>query len=95
MTYREKSPAAKADDRVSASRRQFFVAAACGTVAALLWPAAPALAKASKAAVDYRDKPNGNQQCSKCRFFEAPHSCKLVEGEISPNGWCHFFAPKG
>ena len=31
--------------------------------------------------------PNG-KKCSACKFFEHPHSCKVVEGNIDPNGWC-------
>ena len=94
MSYRRKRPEVGPDGRVRRSRRQFFVAAACGTVAALLWPAPPASAKTSKAAAKYQDKPNGKQHCAICRFFEKPHSCRLVEGEISPEGWCRFFGPK-
>jgi hypothetical protein len=26
-----------------------------------------------------------------CTLFEPPKSCKVVEGEISPNGWCKAF----
>lgn len=31
--------------------------------------------------------PHG-QKCSGCRFFKKPHSCSIVHGTISPNGWC-------
>jgi hypothetical protein len=44
--------------------------------------------KASKEALKYQDKPNGDQKCSNCMQFEPPGSCKLVEGAISPNGYC-------
>jgi hypothetical protein len=27
-----------------------------------------------------------------CTFFEAPKSCKVVEGDISRDGWCKVFA---
>ena len=36
----------------------------------------------------YQDKPNGDQKCSTCMQFEPPGSCKVVEGAISPNGYC-------
>ena len=94
MTSRKKAPEVEPDNCVRRSRRQFFVAAACGTAAALLWRAPAALAKSSKAAAQYQDKPNGKQHCAICRFFEKPHSCRLVEGEISPDGWCRFYGPK-
>ena len=44
--------------------------------------------KASKAAMKYQDRPNGEQMCSNCLQFVAPGSCKVVEGAISPNGHC-------
>jgi hypothetical protein len=50
--------------------------------------------KVSKAQSKYQDKPNGKQQCTLCNNFVAPNSCNLVEGKISPNGWCSLFTPK-
>lgn len=47
-----------------------------------------ALDRLTKQAVDYQDTPMGIQMCSNCSLFEQPSSCKLVEGDISPNGWC-------
>ena len=47
-----------------------------------------AQAKASKAALKYQDHPNGEQMCSNCLQFVPPGSCKVVEGTISPNGYC-------
>ena len=44
--------------------------------------------KASKAAMKYQDKPNGSMKCSNCLQFEPPASCKVVEGTISPEGYC-------
>lgn len=57
-------------------------------------------AKASKEAMQYRDKPNGQQKCSNCMQFipgktaEARGECKVVEGSISPEGWCIAYAPE-
>lgn len=57
-------------------------------------------AKGSKSQFKYQDKPNGKQKCSGCSLFEpgktatANGSCKVVEGAISPNGWCTAFSPK-
>jgi hypothetical protein len=42
----------------------------------------------------YQDHPNKDQHCALCRYFQPPHSCQLVAGTISPNGWCSFFAKK-
>ena len=56
-------------------------------------------AKGSKSQFKYQDKPNGNQKCSECSLFvkgtsAANGSCKVVEGSISPNGWCTAYSPK-
>lgn len=50
--------------------------------------AALAQQKASKAAMKYQDKPNGDQKCSSCLQFEPPSSCKVVEGPVKPEGYC-------
>jgi hypothetical protein len=53
-------------------------------------PAAPA--KVSQASVQYQTQPKGDQKCANCIHFEGSNSCKLVEGEISPEGWCLLWA---
>ncbi len=50
--------------------------------------------KASKQAMKYQDKPNGDQRCGNCMQFVAPNQCKVVEGTISPNGYCIAWAKK-
>ena len=40
----------------------------------------------------YQDTPNGIYSCGLCTPFERPNSCKVVEGEISRDGWCKAFA---
>ena len=47
-----------------------------------------------KAPAQYQDHPKGDQHCSRCINFVAPSSCRIVEGEISPDGWCQFFAAR-
>jgi hypothetical protein len=47
--------------------------------------------KLTQAAARYQDHPKGNQSCAACPYFELPKGCILVEGEISPNGWCPIF----
>lgn len=49
--------------------------------------------KESKPDAGYRDRPNGNQQCRGCSHFRSGQ-CEIVEGKISPNGWCRHFARK-
>lgn len=55
--------------------------------------------KASQASVHYQSTPNGGKQCSGCKFFIAGSgssggTCQLVEGSISPNGYCDSFSAK-
>jgi hypothetical protein len=73
-------------------------------------------AKASKAAVHYRDYPKGMQMCHMCKFYIAgggrrsrmggmcmgggsmmgmmgAGACQVVEGRISPMGWCDLYTP--
>jgi hypothetical protein len=56
--------------------------------------AAPAeTAKVSQASVQYQSQPKGEQKCDGCLHFIAePNTCKLVEGQISPDGWCALWA---
>ena len=54
---------------------------------------APAAAKVPQASVQYQTEPKGDQQCSGCiHFIAESNTCKLVEGQISPNGWCTLWA---
>jgi High potential iron-sulfur protein len=61
---------------------------------------AHAQAKASKQAMKYQDKPNNGQQCDTCLQFvpganaKANGTCKVVEGPISPSGWCMAYVKK-
>lgn len=57
-------------------------------------------AKGAKAQFKYQDTPNNGHKCSQCTFFvaasdsKAPGTCKIVDGSISPNGWCTAFSAK-
>lgn len=55
---------------------------------------AAAQAKASQTAVGYQNTPKGAQQCDNCTQFAAPSSCKVVEGDIAPAGWCKMYVKK-
>jgi hypothetical protein len=41
---------------------------------------------------EYQDGPSGIYSCAVCTLFEPPKGCKVVEGEISKDGWCKAFA---
>ena len=32
-------------------------------------------------------------KCQKCRFFQSLDSCTVVDGKISPGGWCAIWLP--
>jgi hypothetical protein len=90
-------------------------AAAAGM--SLMLASTPAEAKASKAAVHYRDYPSGMRMCQNCKFFISggggrsgmmgcpmgggmmgrgmmgAGACQVVEGRISPMGYCDLYAP--
>lgn len=71
------------------SRRSLLqVAAAAGAIPVLALGARPAAAKMSQSGVGYQDSPHGASNCANCKLFEAPSSCKTVDGTISANGWC-------
>jgi hypothetical protein len=48
--------------------------------------------KLSKAQAQYQDSPRGIAMCATCTLFVAPRGCKVVDGVISPNGWCKEYA---
>ena len=50
--------------------------------------------KAQQKAVMYQTSPKNGKQCSDCQHFEAPSSCRIVDGEIVPNGYCILFSKK-
>jgi hypothetical protein len=53
---------------------------------------AVAAGKMSQGAVAYQGSPKGSQSCANCKLFEKPDACKLVDGKVSPNGWCRIWA---
>jgi hypothetical protein len=48
--------------------------------------------KMTKARAEYQETPNGIYSCATCTLFVPPTACKVVEGEVSPDGWCKAFA---
>lgn len=77
------------------SRRRLLQCAAgtIGGAAAIAVRTEPASAvlKISKAAVAYQDHPEDDKRCGKCLQFQAPDSCRMVDGQISPQGFCRIF----
>ena len=56
--------------------------------------------KASREAMQYQEQPMNGQKCSGCSLFipgestSSKGACQVVEGDISPQGWCVSFTPK-
>jgi hypothetical protein len=55
---------------------------------------AAAQTKAAKTVVGYQDTPHDSQRCDNCLQFVPPSSCKVVDGNISPSGWCKVYVKK-
>jgi len=83
-------------DKQAISRRGLFrnTALTVGGVAAMLGMGLRAEAKMSPQAGGYQTSPKGGQSCATCAYFKAPSSCTLIDGAISPDGWCRFYAKK-
>ena len=84
------------------SRRRVVLAAMSVSGAALLAGALEShaqqkpkatLKKRTKEAVGYRDEPYDGRSCAKCVLYSGNGECVLVEGEVSPNGWCVQWTP--
>ena len=76
------------------SRRSVLLAAA-GGAPLLALTGGEAQAKLAQAAVKYQPDPGKDgHQCDGCNFFVAPNSCKMVDGDIAPTGWCSLWVKK-
>jgi len=82
------------EKQLDKSRRNLIRAVVKGMPAALLLRFSPAHAsdKMTRQQAQYQDTPSGIYSCGQCTLFERPNACKVVEGEISRDGWCKAFA---
>ena len=75
-------------------------AALAGVAFATVFTGKAVAAKATKASESYQDKPNGDKQCSNCSLFipgKTPKddgACQVVDGSISPHGYCVMYSKK-
>lgn len=54
-----------------------------------------ATGKVSQASVQYQTQPKGEQKCGNCvNFIAESNTCKLVDGQISSEGWCSLWTKK-
>jgi hypothetical protein len=83
-----------AEQQSNPSRRRIMRAAAGVATAGLCFQIARTEAsdKMTPQQAEYRDTPNGIYSCGLCTLFEPPSGCKVVEGEVSKDGWCKAFA---
>jgi hypothetical protein len=76
------------------ARRRLIVAGAAGILALGARASAraeEAAQKLSQADAAYQDTPKNGQQCSECTRFQPPQGCSVVEGKVSPRGWCKLY----
>jgi len=76
-------------------RRRDFIKVVAGLprwLGACYAPQQAGVEKLSKAQAQYQDSPKGIAMCATCTLFVAPRACKVVDGDISPNGWCKEYA---
>ncbi len=95
-------------DSINESRRALIrngiTIAAVGAVAATgllkTTPVRAQSSKASQAVAMYQPTPHGADQCDNCIHFipgktaKDPGTCKVVEGDVAPEGWCVMYARK-
>jgi len=80
--------------------RRNVVAGAAALAGLAVLPRLAGAAKAPKSALKYQDTPHDGQDCAGCIQYEpgksasAMGTCKVVEGPISPKGWCLAFVKK-
>lgn len=79
--------------------RRAWLARAAGAAAAMpaMVPIAARAAKISKKEAGYQDHPGGpGMECARCaNYLAATSHCRVVEGTVSPHGYCGFFTAKG
>ena len=81
------------------SRRTIVLRTVVGTAGFIASFARLRNAKAGKfpqtsPAVAYQASPKDGRQCDGCLLFQAPDACQVVDGKVSPTGWCELWAKK-
>lgn len=89
----------QSNDPQSVSRRSLLRGATLATGAVALLGATLTTQRAeagnmTQQAAGYQPTPKDGKRCDGCSLFQAPASCKLVAGTISPAGWCRFWVKK-
>ena len=81
------------EKRRGKSRREVMRAVVTGVPLGLLLRISQTKAseKMTRQQAEYQDAPKDIYSCGMCTLFEPPKYCKVVEGEISKDGWCKAF----
>jgi hypothetical protein len=92
-----KFPAAGLETTRRGAMARLAVAGLAGVVGPAFGPAraAAATAKLPQSEIGYQASPKGAARCELCANWQAPNACKVVAGQISPNGWCGLFVRRG
>jgi hypothetical protein len=80
--------------KTSGVNRRAVLLAAAGAAPLVTLMSGEAQAKLAMPAVKYQTDPKDGHQCDGCNFFVAPNSCKMVDGDIAPTGWCTLWVKK-
>ena len=81
----------------SLCRRDFLNIAAVGGALVAVGVADPASAapkKFSQQQAHYQAVPKSGQRCQNCALWQAPTACQVVDGQVSPAGWCILYQAK-
>ena len=81
-------------ERFGISRRTALITAGTAPLLAMIASRAEAGAKVSQSAVHYQASPKDGKDCDDCANFVSPGGCKLVDGSISPKGWCRLWVKR-
>jgi len=82
------------------SRRDFLsVASIAGGAVVAVTLADSAVAapkkKFTQQQAHYQPIPKSGQRCQTCALWQAPTACQVVDGQVSPAGWCILYQAKG
>jgi hypothetical protein len=62
--------------------------------AGLIASSAQAANKLTQQAANYQSAPKGSARCNVCSQWLQPTDCKVIQGPVSPTGWCSLYAAK-
>jgi hypothetical protein len=94
VTTHQNSPAIDLSRRQLLRGASFIAAGGALLGGGLIASTAAAQTKVSQRTANYQTTPKGNARCNVCTQWQAPSSCKVVQGTVDPTGWCSLYAPK-